>query len=310
MLVWYKSVAPALLPFLALMPVLTGEEACGFYGKLFSGWMRRIFALPGAAAPALIVGMISGSPAGAVAIRRLTCSGKLEKNDACRLAAAVCGLSPAYLVLGIGQEMYGSAALGWRLAGAQASIQLIILFATRRLRMAEGNTRILKQATYIGGMKSVVEAVLVVCGYMVFFGAVSTVIGMLLGERMRIALLLLTDLPGGSAALSVQTESWKLIAQSAAIGFGGLCIAFQNMNVLHEAGVSWRIYIAGRLATSAMFILCGVFLADGAAGWKGTQSGMKNIYVFSLFFACGLALPAMFFLCRNLFLNNQKSLKK
>ena len=55
---WYASVAPALFPFLALMPLLTCDEAATVYELLLGRAMRALFDLPGSTAPALAVGMI------------------------------------------------------------------------------------------------------------------------------------------------------------------------------------------------------------------------------------------------------------
>ena len=51
MCMWFESVAPALFPFLALMPLITGDTACAAYNRLFRRAMR-LFDLPGSAAPA------------------------------------------------------------------------------------------------------------------------------------------------------------------------------------------------------------------------------------------------------------------
>ena len=47
---WYYAVAPALFPFMALLPLVTSPEANGVYDKLLGGAMRRLFGLPGSAA--------------------------------------------------------------------------------------------------------------------------------------------------------------------------------------------------------------------------------------------------------------------
>ena len=47
MYLWYTSVAPALFPFLALLPVLTGPDACAAYAAVLSRLMRPLFGLPG-----------------------------------------------------------------------------------------------------------------------------------------------------------------------------------------------------------------------------------------------------------------------
>ena len=69
---WYSSVAPALFPFMALLPLLTCRESARIYERLLGRLTRAVFRLPGAAAPAVVVGMTAGSPAGAIAALR-TC---------------------------------------------------------------------------------------------------------------------------------------------------------------------------------------------------------------------------------------------
>ena len=48
---WAASVAPAVFPFLALMPLLTCDEAARVYQALLGGLTARLLHLPGAAAP-------------------------------------------------------------------------------------------------------------------------------------------------------------------------------------------------------------------------------------------------------------------
>ena len=107
MAAWYSSVAPALFPFLVLMPLLTSKEACVAYERLFGRWMRPVFRLPGSAVPAVIAGMIAGSPGGAIALRRVVSNSGLTGPEARRIALAVGGVSPAYLIMGVGQQLHG-----------------------------------------------------------------------------------------------------------------------------------------------------------------------------------------------------------
>ena len=66
---WYASVVPALLPFLVLMPLLTCSEAVYTYKKLLGRVVERALCLPGSAASAMVIGMLAGMPAGAIAAR-------------------------------------------------------------------------------------------------------------------------------------------------------------------------------------------------------------------------------------------------
>lgn len=306
MLLWCTSVAPSLFPFLALMPVLTGAEACRAYRKLFSGVMGKVFGLPGDAAPALVIGLVAGSPGGAIAVRRIAGESGMKRRDAQRLALAVCGLSPAYLVLGVGHGLYGSSAVGWKLAGIQAAIQLFLLGVLRKARFGDDAPCGPANLQRGDGIRGAVESVLVICGYMVLFGAVSNVAASFAGLLPGTILLLLTDLPGGLALLPFLNLQMEMPAACAAIGFGGLCIAAQNLDILKEIGVRARDYLCIRALSAGIFAVAGAVLMENGKYPAGEVLNAGSNYAFSLIFACILALPGMIFLTKNLFLNKQK----
>ena len=309
MRLWCEGVAPALFPFLALLPVLTGPEACAAYNAALSWIMGPLFGLPGAAAPALFIGMISGSPGGALAVRRVAGETGMRCADAQRVALALSGLSPAYLILGVGQGLYGSAALGMRLALIQACAQLVLLALLRGvLRGGEESVAPLPESTRgRNPVRMAVESVLAICGYMVLFSAVACAVASFAGEWVGAALLLVADLPSGLAELAQWQTPGRMLLQGAAIGFGGLCIAAQNLDAMRALGVRARDYFAVR-GVAAGLIACasGLLLrpADSEAEVFANAGG--NAYAFSLLAAGVIALPGLIFLTKNLFLNIQK----
>lgn len=304
MLLWCTSVAPSLFPFLALLPVLTGAEARRAYEHLLGGVMRKLFDLPGAAAPAVVIGMVAGSPGGAIAIRSVSAGGELSSADAKRLALALTGLSPAYLVLGVGHALLGSAALGWRIAAAQAFVQLALLTCLRGVPFIEEKISP-TQLEPPGGMSAAVESVLSICGYMVVFGAVAAVLADLLGTLSGTLLLLAADLPGGLARLFQTTLPCRDLLGCAAIGFGGLCIGAQNLDVLRKIGVTAREYFCVRGIAAALMGCV------GAIGLRFSPLTAENppdpalICWISIFFSCALAIPGLIILSKNLFLNKR-----
>ena len=306
MLLWCASVAPSLFPFLALMPVLTGGEACRAYRRVFAGVMGKLFGLPGDAAPAVVIGMVAGSPGGAIAVRRIAGEAGMSRNDAQRLALSICGLSPAYLVLGVGHGIYGSAALGWKLAGIQLAIQLGLLIALRKARFAEDEACAPQMEAAGSGMRGAVESVLVICGYMVLFGAVSNVAASFLGRIPGAMLLLALDLPGGLGALPALGMAAEIPMACAAIGFGGLCIAAQNLDILREIGVRARDYLCIRGISAGIFAALGALLVRNGSNAGAGMLNARQAYTFSLLFASIFALPGLFFLSKNLFLNKTK----
>ena len=308
MRLWYSNVAPAMFPFLALLPVLTGPDACAAYNFALSRLMRPLFNLPGAAAPALVIGMISGSPGGALAVRRVAAEAGLQRSEARRVALALGGVSPAYLILGVGQGLYGSIPMGIRLALIQAAIQLGLLALLRNAR-TQSQEELMPQiqiAEKQNPIREAVENLLAVCGYMVLFSSVSCVAASFIGERMGTALLLVSDLPSGLAELARWEISGKLLIQGTAIGFGGLCIAAQNLDALRPLGVSTGEYLAIRgIAAMAFGGICGLLLqAQGTGAERYTGSGIR-VYALSLLIAGAVALPTLVFLTKTFCFNNR-----
>ena len=310
MRLWYSSVAPAMFPFLALLPVLTGPDACAAYDAAFSRIMRPLFKLPGAAAPALVIGMISGSPGGALAVRRVAAEAGLHGSEARRVALALTGLSPAYLILGVGQGLYGSIALGVRLAIIQILVQLCLLFLLRGFKGSDGDKIISfpQNERSRGPIQSAVESVLSVCGYMVLFSSMCCVAASFVGETAGTALLLVSDLPSGVAGLAGREISGKMLIQGAAIGFGGLCIAAQNLDALRPLGVNAGEYFTIRGIAAAIFAgLSGLALPKQGIGMETYASGGARVYAFSLLVAGVAALPALFFFTKTFCFNNQRN---
>ena len=308
MRLWYSSVAPAMFPFLALLPVLTGPDACAAYNATFSRLMRPLFGLPGAAAPALVISMISGSPGGALAVRRIASEARLPSSEARRLALALGGVSPAYLILGVGMGLYGSMALGIRLALIQLAIQLLLLLLLRGFiedREDQAVTLPLREYDQ-GPLRAAVESVLVVCGYMVLFSSVCGVIASFVGEHAGTALLLVSDLPSGLAELAEWDIPGKMLIQGAAIGFGGLCIAAQNLDALRSLGITVSEYLSVRGVAAAIFAgVSGLALEPRGKGVEIYVGGGSRVYAFSLLIAGAAVLPVLFFFTKTFCFNNR-----
>ncbi len=307
MRMWYQGVAPAMLPFLVLMPMITAPEACIAYRKIFSGIMHRLFHLPGTAAPAVIAAMISGSPGGAAIIYEMKSAGEISDSDAARIALAVSGVSPAWLVLGVGCGMLGSKAAGLKLAAVQAAVQLFLLKLLEKVKIETvREIRQLQRVSQGRPMWSAAETVISVCGYMAVFGAYGNVLSSFIGEKAGIVMMSVLDLPSGAGMIAGKNFPGQMAALGAAVGFGGICIAAQNMERIRNFGIGWREYLTVRVSAAAV---CGsacavMFGKQHSAGLNTAAHG--KIYVISLLIAGILAVPGMIFLSKNIFLNKGK----
>jgi len=305
MRIWFSGVAPALFPFLVLMPVLTGPEACTAYRLLFSKIMGPLFHLPGEAAPAMVIGMISGSPGGAIAISAIAARSGMQRGQVWRMAMAAAGVSPAYLIMGVGQGLYGSASLGMKLACAQICVQICMLlmlrgwFAEESAIVAEAPA---KMPDY--PVRNAVETVLAICGYMVFFSSVGAVASSLLGRKAGRLLLVILDLPSGLAEIASNGFPMQNFVLGVAIGFGGMCIAVQNLDALRGCGLSMRDYIAARsIAAGLMGSICMRILPNQEMQPAALLQNPVRPVVFSVLIAVFLAIPAVIYFAKKYVVN-------
>ncbi len=291
MRMWFEAVAPALFPFLALMPLITGDVACAAYNRMFRGAMR-LFDLSGSAAPAVAIGMIAGSPGGAIAARRIAANAGLNMGSLRRLLPAITGVSPAFLI-GMGNAYLGGARIGARLAIVQAAAQLIMLLLMRFCTEDDPRPVAALPNNDTGAVRGAVEAILVVCGYMVVFAVASNA---LIGGTPLIAFI---DLPGGFSLIADWNIGLKPMLIGAAAGFAGICICAQNVRALAGCGVGWRDVLICRG-------VCACLCAIGARiVWSDADAPGFSPDAFALSMLCALicAVPALMVLTHSFILN-------
>ena len=295
---WYASVAPALFPFLALMPLLTCGEAARAYERLLGRITRRLFDLPGAAAPAMVAGIVAGAPAGAIAVHGVAARAGMDRGRLARTAVAFTGFSPAFLVGGVGAGMLGSAALGWRLLKAQLLTQATLALLLRRAW--RDRTQAAPDASEAGEVQPVrgaVLAILGVCGYMTLFGALNGAAGALVGRGPADALLCLLDVPSGAARVAglALPDGIRLPLLAGMCGFGGACVIAQCLGALRGCGVGAAEYVGLRAAAGA---ICAGYMAlltrlSAGGATRLALSVRENPFAAAGLAASLLALPAL-----------------
>lgn len=288
---WARSVAPAMFPFAAVMPYLTCNEARRAYDRLMGRLVQRVFRLPGGCASAVVTGLMAGSPAGALAVRRVAAAEKLTRGQAARLAGIACGVSPMYALSVMGVALAGSKTVGWQLVIAQATAQLATGVLFRRAFAGENEPLEHEmQRKTERPVSAAVAAVIRVGGYMAIFSVGLTLACRILGDWVMYASPFI-DLPTG-AEFCAQGALAEWIS-AAALGFGGICIGCQNIGVL---GVKPLHYIVQKLTCGG---LCtGVYLAISAL-WSGTEAAAcvnsGGYYESSMLIMAALAMPVTVF---------------
>ena len=301
---WYYTVAPSLFPFMVLMPLLTCQEAARAYEHLLGGCMRRLFRLPGAAAPAFVIGMVAGSPAGVTAARRVAAQAGMNEGQLQRLAISVCGLSPAFLLTGVGMSMLGSSADGMLLLRTQIVTQLLMALILRnawknRTQPVQNSAKYVEEQP----VRAAISSVLTVCGYMALFGGFGQIVQEMVGATMSNALLCVLDLPSGARIVTdlPLDREVQLVLLSALIGFGGICIGMQNLSILRDCGIRSIEFYGLRILAAIFSVL--IMLAQLHLPWQATLSIVPNPMALAALVAIFIAIPIII-MWKKRYLNN------
>ncbi len=117
-------IIPTLYPFMLFAGLITDSPLIARQNRITAAVARRLFRLPAAALSAIILGLVGGYPAGALAIGRLRERGQLTDDQAKRMTLFCVNGGPGFIVSTVGAGLLGSAKAGWLLFAAHALTSL------------------------------------------------------------------------------------------------------------------------------------------------------------------------------------------
>lgn len=299
--VWAESVAPAMFPYLLLLPMLTCRESMRIYERLLARPFGALFHLPGSAAPAIVIGMLAGSPAGAIAAAR---SG-LDQKTRERIVCCVCGPGAGFLVSGIGGAMLGDPSKGVVLLVAQIASQIIMLLATRGRSISRESVSFPDMETS-GGAADAVKTLLTVLGNMAMYALIAAMMTEIIHcPAIGTGILCVLDLPSGARALAAAElpEGARIALLAAVCGWSGLCIIGQN---LQACPVRWERMLVARAAHASIMALTAAIAFSGCASIAIGNNALAG----SALVTAILAIPAIAGLRTTLYLNKSDDRQK
>ena len=107
-----REALPALFPFFVTSALLVRTGFADALGRLAARPLARLYGLPPAAAPAVILGLTGGYPVGAATAAELLQQGALSPKDAARVNSFCNCASPGFCIGLIGLGLFGSARTG------------------------------------------------------------------------------------------------------------------------------------------------------------------------------------------------------
>ena len=263
-----RSVIPSLFPFMVLSELTLSSGAARTLGKLFSPVAKRLFGVSGEGVTPILLGAFCGFPIGARCAVSLFDRGRISKDECERLLAISSVPSSAFLIGAVGISLCGSRAFG-RLLWCSALLSALLLGVAQNLiskRKAqkerasapEKERARLTASTLSDAISSSAEAMLRVCGFVVFFTAFVGVLcsffdAISLPAYLRAAICSAFEMTGGvssAAALDDKIKSATLAA--AAVGWSGISVHLQISSICRGRDLSLRPYILSKLASGVL----------------------------------------------------------
>ena len=134
-------IIPTLYPFMLLAGLLANSPLCRRPGRGLCAVTRRLFGLPGCCGPAILLSLVGGYPAGAIAIARLRERGQITAEETRRMTAFCVNGGPGFIVSTVGAGLLGSVQAGVMLYAAQVTVSVGVGIALgrgrRRIRETE-----------------------------------------------------------------------------------------------------------------------------------------------------------------------------
>lgn len=308
-------IIPTLYPFMLLAGWLANSPLCRQPGRLTTRLTERLFGLPGCCGPAILLSLIGGYPAGALAIRQLKEQGLLTHAQARRMLPYCMSGGPGFIISTVGVGLLQNTLAGILLFAAHTTASLAIgLWLGRGHRRAAPAPVPSSLSAPARGAAQVVSdtchALLNMCGFVILAAAILSV-----SEAIALPRLLqtLSTLPatGWSAALAALLEvSCGCIALagsgalapfwlSLCMSWGGLSIHGQLAAALPEQPVlcpsfwKWRL-LHGGISGCLSLLLFRLFPA--AAPTLNGQINSGAVRPYSVSFTVSILLLMMSFL--------------
>lgn len=248
-----STVIPSLFPFFVLARLLAGSPVAAGLCRLLAPLTEKVFHLPRAAAPALVLGALGGYPTGAQTAALLYRQGRLTEEEAERALGFCSNAGPGF-VFGLLGGIFGMTGAALLLAVHLFSAGLVGYFLRDDSYAPPPDPRPIEA----GGMslpralKESLFAMGSVCGYVILFGILSDALAFgsqdALPQGLTAAFRGILELTGGCAALGCLAGSpWALALAGFFLSFGGLCVLCQTKSVILPAGLTGRRYLRGKL---------------------------------------------------------------
>lgn len=242
-----RNVIPTLFPFFVISGLLVNTGIVAVLAKFLTPVSNILFKTSGNGSVVFLMGIICGYPTGAKVVSELYCEGSIEKNEGERLLAFCNNSGPLFVIGAVGEMMLGNHKTGVILYIVHVISAILTgvvfgMFSKKEVTKKKNEYKIYTLGEAMSkSIESAVKSILNVCGYVVFFGVLSSV-----SDNLFITSLL--EVTNGAKKLSESgiNSQMMLIFMSFVIGFGGVCVLLQVQSAVVNTRLSIKLYVLGK----------------------------------------------------------------
>lgn len=271
-------IIPTLYPFMLLAGLLANSPLCRHPGRILTTVTRRLFGLPGCCGPAILLSLVGGYPAGAIAIAQLRECEQITEEETRRMTVFCVNGGPGFIVSTVGVGLLNSAQAGVLLFTAQAIISVAfgVLLGRGHRHVPEAPTAPLPPKKSMAQIVSdTCAALLTMCGFVVL-----AAMGLALIEGCNLAKGLASLFRSNTVAVSA------ILAAVTEVSCG--CIALAGSGMLAPLWLSLTLSWGG---LSVQGQLAAILPKQRIIGWRfwrwrllhGLLSGGVSMALFALF---------------------------
>lgn len=263
----FCQVVPAVFPMMVVCAVVMESPLAAWLGLPLAPYTRLLGIRQRTAATALVLGLLGGFAVLCQGVEQLYRARQIDREQAGLLLAAGLNAGPSFVLLSVGYGMLHSMATGWLLLaslylGNLLAAALLRFFTLRRkAAWATAVPRAVqaggpRRGAFVAGMRRAVDACLVLCGYIAFFGLLCALARQLLGQALAAGLCALLEVTNGALFAAASTGAWRVYLVLAALGWAGVSIQLQAKALLSPE-ISLRSFYLSRplalLLATALF---------------------------------------------------------
>lgn len=249
-------IIPSLLPVLILTGMIMSSDCSILLEKTVGRVVGRLFRITPAAAVAVILGLISGYPAGAVLTDKLYQNGRIDKDTAVRIMKYNFSGGLAFIIMVVGRVCYGSGKIGalLYLCNLFSSVIMGVVLGLGHKEFCTGlsyESRVPLSDAMTQSVHSAVKSILSMCAYIILFSAVSGIF--ILPDFINPLIEITNGICGASRRIPIDYCAFFL-------AFGGFCIHFQLIGIISNFGMKYYEFLISRLAGALLSFFTARFM--------------------------------------------------